>query len=45
MKQAVGVLLMLLGVICWHVASNDSPVQNITDVWDDILEVMNGSQH
>lgn len=42
MKQGMGAILILVGVLMWHIASANIPVHNISDVWNDALKAMSG---
>jgi len=44
MVQAMGALLILIGCIMWHVASSNKPVHNVSDVWNDMLHTMSGTE-
>lgn len=39
MKQATGVLFLLIGSIFWHIAASASAPKDMVDLWNDFLSV------
>lgn len=42
MIQTLGIALILVGALMWHVAASQANPTNIRDVWKDILATMQG---
>lgn len=42
MIQGIGAVLMLLGCIMWHIASQNKPLHSVADMWDEFNTVIFG---
>lgn len=42
MKQGVGALLMLIGAVMFHIASQNEPIGSVTDLWKSLTDTITG---
>lgn len=43
MKQSMGIIMILVGALCFHIASSNENPLNIREVWKDILNTFDAS--